>query len=414
MSASAERIAEGTLVGLALGADGKPEIVAPPWRGCGFAKRPSGRPFHRAALFAEHRRARLELTLPAGEWRLAFVRHAWSGQILLRDAAGYAFHDLYAPLDAHGEYEAAAVSHGPDDPVVIEATGLRHPEGLAAQCWLIEARRDGCAYFPESGRAVSPSCRLIEAKRGVFLALRSDSGVAEELASTGLWEEGQAQLFARLARPGETVLDVGANIGCHTVALSQIVGEAGKVLAFEPQMAMFNLLNANIVLNHCRNVLPFRLAAGSGAAKARMGPVSYDDFLPFGSLGLQNQPGGAGESVDVVRLDDLLPTLELGAAPVSLIKIDVQAHELFVLKGAEALLRRERPSISFEAAPFWMRKAGYDWREILELLRGLGYSFYDEAGAPFAAPEWDGRSLAEWQVLAVHERYRERLPQRLA
>jgi FkbM family methyltransferase len=405
MSASAE----GSLVGLAAGAEGKPVLATLPWRGRGFAKRPSGRPFHRAALFAEERCAELELMLPPGEWRLAFVRHAWSGQILVRDAAGYAFHDLYAPLNAHDECEIVVVSRGPDDPVMVEATGVRHPQGLATQVWFIEARKPGGAFFPESGRPVSSTCRLIEARHGVFLALRTDSGVAEELATTGLWEQGQVELFSRLVRPGETVLDIGANIGCHTVALSGIVGETGKVVAFEPQMQMYNLLNANIVLNGRRNVLPFRLAVGSGAAKARMSAVSYDDFLPFGSLGLQNQPTAAGESVAVIRLDDFLPTLELGEAPLSLMKIDVQAHELFVLKGAEETLRREQPSISFEAAPFWMRKAGYDWREILEWLRGFGYSFYDEAGEPFSLPEWDGRSLDEWQILALHQRYRERL-----
>ena len=405
MSASAE----GSLVGLAADADGRPALVSFPWRGRGFSQRPSGRPFHRAALFAEARCARLELLLPAGEWRLAFVRHAWSGQILVRDGAGYAFHDLYAPLNQHDECEIPIVSRGPDDPVIVEATGVRDRQGLAAQVWLIEARAAGGAFFPESGRPVSSTCRLIQARHGQFLALRTDSGVAEELATTGEWEEAQVELFSRLARPGETVLDIGANIGCHTIALSPIVGETGKVVAFEPQMQMYNLLNANLVLNRCRNVLPFRLAAGSGAAKARMSAISYDDFLPFGSLGLQNRPTGAGESVDVVRLDDFLPTLELNGAPLSLIKIDVQAHELFVLKGAEDILRHAQPSISFEAAPFWMRKAGYDWREILEWLQRFGYRFYDEAGEPFSPPEWDGQSLAEWQVLALHERYRERL-----
>jgi FkbM family methyltransferase len=409
MSGYPEGVAEGTLVGLAAGEDGRQALVSLPWRGRGFSKRPSGRPFHRAALFAESRSARLELPLPAGDWRLVFVRHAWSGQILVRDAARYAFHDLFAPLDQHGECEIPVVSQGPEVPVVVEATGVRNPEGLAAQVWLLEVRAAESVFFPESGRPVSSACRLIEARHGVFLALRTDSGVAEELASTGLWEEAQVELFSRLVRPGEAVLDIGANIGCHTVALSGIVGEAGKVVAFEPQMQMYNLLNANIVLNRCRNALPFRLALGSGPAKARMGAVSYDDFLPFGSLGLQNQPASAGESVDVVRLDDFLPTLELNGAPVSLIKIDVQAHELYVLKGAEALLRHAQPSISFEAAPFWMRKAGYDWREILEWLRGFGYSFFDEAGEPFSPAEWDGQSLAEWQVLALHERYRERL-----
>jgi FkbM family methyltransferase len=408
MSASRFARAEGTLVGLAAGADGRPGLVSLPWRARGFAQRPSGRPFHRAALFADERRAELELPLPAGEWRLVLVRHAWSGQVLVRDAVGYAFHELYAPLNEHDECEIRVVSHGAEVPVVVEATGERHPQGLAAQVWLIELRSARNVFFPESGRPVGAACRLIEARHGLFLALRTDSGVAEELATTGLWEEAQVELFSRLVQPGEAVLDIGANIGCHTVALSGLVGDAGKVVAFEPQMQMYNLLNANIALNLCRNVLPFRLAAGSSAGKARMSAVSYDEFLPFGSLGIQNA-GSGGEAVDVVRLDDFLPTLELGGAPVSFVKIDVQAHELFVLKGAERLLGEAQPSISFEAAPFWMRKAGYDWREILLLLERFGYSFFDEAGAPFSVPEWDGRSLAEWQVLAVHERYRERL-----
>jgi len=408
MPASYLASSEGTLVGLAAGANGRQDLVCLPWRARGFAQRPSGRPFHRAALFADERRAELELPLPAGEWRLVFVRHAWSGQILVRDAAGYAFHDLYAPLNEHDECEIRVVSHGAEIPVVVEATGVRRAEGLAAQVWLIEVRSPPSVFFPESGRPVGAACRLIEARRGLFLALRTDSGVAEELATTGEWEPAQVALFSRLVRPGEAVLDIGANIGCHTVALSKVVGETGKVVAFEPQMQMYNLLNANIALNLCRNVLPFRLAVGSSAGKARLSAVSYDEFLPFGSLGLQ--PGGsAGEAVDIVALDDFLPALELGGAPVSFVKIDVQAHELFVLQGAARLLGEAQPSISFEAAPFWMGKAGYDWREILLMLERFGYGFFDEAGAPFSAPEWDGRSLAEWQVLAVHERYRGRL-----
>ena len=405
MSASRLASSEGTLVGLAADAYG---LVSLPWRGRGFAQRPSGRPFHRAALFADERRAELELPLPAGEWRLVFVRHNWSGQILMRDAVGYAFHDLYAPLNEHDECEIRVVSRGEEDPVVVEATGVRHPQGLTAQVWLIEVRSPPSVFFPESGRPVGAACRLIEARHGLFLALRTDSGVAEELATTGEWEPAQVELFRRLVRPGEVALDIGANIGCHTVALSALVGDAGKVVAFEPQMQMYNLLNANIALNGRRNVLPFRLAAGSDKGKARMSAVSYDEFVPFGSLGIP-PAGGAGEAVDVVRLDDFLPALELGGASVSFVKIDVQAHELFVLRGAERLLGEARPSISFEAAPFWMRKAGYDWREILAWLDRFGYSFFDEAGAPFLAPEWDGRSLDEWQVLAVHERYRGRL-----
>jgi FkbM family methyltransferase len=271
--------------------------------------------------------------------------------------------------------------------------------------------RSTSAFHPEGGLPVSSTCRLINARHGTFLALRTDVGVAEELASTGLWEQQQVDLFSRLIRPGETALDIGANIGHHTVALSKIVGEAGKVIAFEPQMQMFNLLNANVVLNRCRNVLPFKLAVGHKAGKLKMGAISYDDFLPFGSLGLQREQvaAGEGESVDVVRLDDFIPMLGLDESAVSLLKVDVQAHELYVFQGAKEFLRRAQPTISFEVGPFWMQRAGYDWREVLALLQSLDYSFFDEAGQALSTPEWDGRSPVEWQILAVHPRHLDRL-----
>jgi FkbM family methyltransferase len=406
-----ESTAEGTLVGLAADADGRPEVASLPWRARGFDLRPAGRAFHRAGLFAETPRAQLELPLPAGEWKLVFFRHAWSGQILVRDAACHSLHDLYWPPHETNEYEVDVVSLGPEVPVVVEVAAQRNRDARAAQAWFVEVRKAPSAFHPEGGLPVSSTCRLINARHGTFLALRTDVGVAEELASTGLWEQQQVDLFSRLIRPGETALDIGANIGHHTVALSKIVGEAGKVIAFEPQMQMFNLLNANVVLNRCRNVLPFKLAVGHKAGKLKMGAISYDDFLPFGSLGLQREQvaAGEGESVDVVRLDDFIPMLGLDESAVSLLKVDVQAHELYVFRGAKEFLRRAQPTISFEVGPFWMQRAGYDWREVLALLQSLDYSFFDEAGQALSTPEWDGRSPVEWQILAVHPRHLDRL-----
>ena len=402
---------DGALVGLVAGLDGRPQVSSLAWRSDGFVSRSAGQAFNRAGLFAETPRAALELSLPAGEWSLIFFRHAWSGQVLVRDAAKYSLHDLYWPVNSSSEWEVRVVSRGVEYPVIVEVAEQRHPEARATQVWLLELRHPPSVYHPEGGTAVSPTCRLINGRYGHFLALRTDSGVAEELASTGVWEQGQVDLFSRLVCPGETALDIGANIGHHTVALSKMVGEAGKVIAFEPQMQMFNLLNANIVLNRCQNVLPYKLAVGSSPASLKMGAISYDDFLPFGSLGIQREPTptSLGESVDVVRLDDFLPKLDLAGAPVSLMKVDVQAHELFVFQGAKEFLRKVQPSISFEVGPYWMQKAGYDWRDILALLEDLGYHFFDETGQPMAVPSWDGVSRNEWQFLAVHARYRDRL-----
>lgn len=400
---------EGLFVGLAGGPDGRPAVASVRWRGDGFALRPSARMFRRASLFAETPRAQLELFLPAGDWGLVFLRHGWSGHILVRGASEYSLHDLYRAPPGSDEMEVRVVSHGPQSPVVVELAAQRHPQTRAGQVWLHELRKAPSVFHPEAGRAVSDTCRLIEGRHGHFLALRTDIGVADELAATGVWEQDQVELFARLVRPGETALDIGANIGHHTVALSKMVGETGHVVAFEPQMQMFNLLNANIVLNRCRNVRPFNLALGSSHDQMRMSAISYDDFMPFGSLGIQRQAGGRGESIEVAPLDDVMRKLSLGDSPVSLMKVDVQAHELYVLQGARDFLRQAQPSISFEVAPFWMRKAGYDWRDILVLLQDLGYSFFDEAGQPLTTPEWDGESRAEWQFLALAPRYRDRL-----
>jgi FkbM family methyltransferase len=402
---------EGVLVGLSAGPDGRPQLTSLPWRGNGFTLRPSDRPIRRVGLFADKPRAQLELPLPAGEWGLVFYRHDWSGHVLVRDVANYTLYDLFCPPPQFNEYEVRVSSVGPESPVVVEVAAQRNRDARAGEVWLLEVRKATTVFHPEAGRALTSTCRLIEGRHGHFLALRTDVGVADQLASTGMWEQGQIELFSRLVRSGETVLDVGANIGHHTVALSRMVGETGRVIAFEPQMQMFNLLNANIVLNRCRNVLPFKLAVGRRADRTKMRAVSYDDFLPFGSLGLQ-RPDNAdsrGEDVEVILLDDFLPTFELDGSPVSLMKVDVQAHELYMFQGAVKQLRQAQPSISFEVSPFWMRKAGYDWREVLVLLQDLGYSFFDEAGKPLETPEWDGQSRAEWQFVAVAPRYRDRL-----
>jgi len=404
-------IAQGAFVGKVFDSDRGSKLLNLPWRGRGFSLRPAGGAFNRVGLFANKPRATCDLPLPAGSWSLIFIRHGWSGHILVRDAKSYTFHDLYRSPSDTQEYVVDVISDGPETPISVELMPTRHPDTGASEVWLVKLRQSAIEFFPESGIVVSETCRIIEGKYGVFLALRTDCGVAEQLGATGVWEQEQVDLFHRLVRPGECVLDVGANIGHHSVVLSKLVGETGRVIAFEPQMQMFNLLNANLVLNRCRNVLPFKAAVGERASKLRMAPISYDDFQPFGSLGIDHEiaDSGRGESIDVVCLDDFIPSLHLGDSRCSFIKVDVQSFELYVLKGARRLLENEQPSIGFEVAPYWMRRAGYDWRDITSLLESLGYDFFDDSGNALQIPEWDGESQAEWQFVAVSPRYSDRL-----
>ncbi len=395
---------EGLLIGSASGPGGRVELRELAWRGAGAWSSGISPYTGRVTLHADQPGDWIEFRLPQGRWRLMLVQHHWSGQMLLRDAAHYALHDLYVPETENGIREIAVDSAGEAQPVRLEVTGMRHPDSRGAQVWLLGLRSGAGIFHPELGRPLGPVCRLIEGSEGRFLALRTDTGVADYLAVSGTWKPDSLRIFAQHVPGSRIVVDVGANIGHHTVALSRLV-PAGRVLAFEPQMQMFNLLSANLALNGCTNVVPFRMGLGAEEAELRMYPIDYRSFSNFGALGIQ--PGtGEGEAVPVLPLDDLLTRQGIPHADIGFLKMDVQSFEYYVLQGAGRVLREARPVIYCEVAPRSMRHAGYDYREIYRLLDGLGYGFLDDAGEAHTVPDWDGESAAEWNILALPGRQR--------
>ena len=276
----------GTLVGQALDASGATSIRAMTWRGSGFSLGPPAGPYRRPTLFGEQQNAIMEIFLPPGEWSLLFVQHDWSGEACVHDASSVRLVDLYGEVDRTSVLRLSVSSAGVHRPIVIEATGCRNPMSHGTQVWFLGAEGSVGRFCPERGRPISETCRLIDGIHGTFLTLRTDIGVSDSLAEHGVWEPKSVKVFQTLVRPGEMVVDVGANIGHHSLVLSNLVGSSGRVLAFEPQMQMYNLLNANIIINNRQNILPFRVALGEMEGVLAMYPISYDDFQPFGSLGV--------------------------------------------------------------------------------------------------------------------------------
>ncbi|HVS15241.1 MAG TPA: FkbM family methyltransferase [Thermoanaerobaculia bacterium] len=179
------------------------------------------------------------------------------------------------------------------------------------------------------------------ARHGSFLVLRHDRYVGRSLRIYGEWSEPELELLQGLTRPGSTVVEVGANVGAHTVPLARRVGERGRLLAFEPQRLVARLLAANLARNGCAHVEARPVAVGESAGGARIPAPDYRRPANFGGVAV-----GAGDDlVPLVRLDD-----ELGreARRVELLKIDVEGMELEVLAGAERLIARDRPWIYLE------------------------------------------------------------------
>ncbi len=148
----------------------------------------------------------------------------------------------------------------------------------------------------------------------------------------------EAEFFylPRLAKPGMTVLNIGANVGIYTLALAQLIPD-GVVHAFEPASSTYRLLNANVTWNQLRGLVGSNIHCHQLAVSATLGSSTlyrYPSSLQH-SLFAQ-QPDQPGETVQTVALDEWLA--QQGINHVDLLWIDVEGAEELVLSGATRLL----------------------------------------------------------------------------
>ncbi|PWC78157.1 FkbM family methyltransferase [Azospirillum sp. TSH64] len=364
------------------------------------------------AQMAETAGATMTFMCPPGRVGIWLLRHAWSGLVEITCAGHSIVVDLYAEHQDEGFFHYIdAGPHGAAE-VVVRVLGRRNSTSGGDQVWVVGLAVEALPDERGDVLTLSPGCKLINAEWGRFLVLLTDKDIPNVIQSTGTWGGDDIGLFKACVRRGDAVLDVGANFGHHSVVFSQLVGPEGVVVSIEAQRVMYQLLNANCVLNGCRNVRTVHVAASDRPGKLTLYPIDYEHECNFGSLGINPQPpeNAAAETVDAAPLDDLLqqsfPDIRIG-----FIKIDVQSYELFVLRGLDRCLREHRPFVFFEVSPHWMQLAGYDYRVIYEFLGGLGYGFRHRADVEVGAAGFPKRSLDdqyEWDVLAIPtERMRE-------
>jgi FkbM family methyltransferase len=176
-----------------------------------------------------------------------------------------------------------------------------------------------------------------------FLTNPLDTVVGKSIEIYGEWSYGEVDLLAMLLKPTNNVLEVGSNIGAHTVPLARDIVPQGLVYAFEPRRLVFQLLCANIALNTLRNVHAFQRAVGREAATLREGTLPDNVTSNVGAYVLGKIEGDS-ETIDVIRADDWLHRFPR----FSLIKADIEGYERDFLLGAQALLQRDRPMLYLE------------------------------------------------------------------
>ena len=182
--------------------------------------------------------------------------------------------------------------------------------------------------------------RLKQCREGAMIYTVSDSYIGRALDKYGEISRDEVLFLAQLTRPGMTVLEVGANIGVFTVALARFVRPGGRVIAFEPQRIIYQMLCGNLAINAIDNVVAHNSAAGRSTGSIAVPSVDYTKPGNFGAVSLMGSR--QGEIVPLVTIDSLdLPSCHL-------IKIDVEGMELDVLEGANRTLQQFRPLLYVE------------------------------------------------------------------
>ena len=223
-------------------------------------------------------------------------------------------------------------------------------------------------------------------------------------AATGLHEPSEQLFVFSYVRPGDLVIDVGANLGMYTVACASL---GARVSAFEPSSETRRALTRNITINRIEDrVRIFPTALGDTT-----GTVSLTTGLDVGNhLVGAHEASETDETVAIRPLDALLEEERewFGARTVVLIKVDVEGHDAAVLRGARAILAKHRPVVLVET---WDGGAG-----VRTFLADLDYRVhrFDLAARRLVEypPDWAGQAnfiaVPDDKLAAVNERVEQR------
>ena len=218
----------------------------------------------------------------------------------------------------------------------------------------------------------------------------------------GALEGAEHALLGRVVQPGMVAVDVGANLGFHTLGLARRVGPGGCVHALEPDPDNFRLLARTVREAGLGQVRLHRLAAGDRAGEQTLylSPVNRGDHR----VTPDDEPRRA-VAVSTLVLDELL-----AAAPrVDFVKIDVQGAEIAVLRGlARTLARHPPPSVLCELAPPLLRAVGTEPEECVALLRAAGLAPHRLRRDGTPAPVTEQQALAQAEATGWENVYFQR------
>jgi FkbM family methyltransferase len=210
---------------------------------------------------------------------------------------------------------------------------------------------------------------VVDSRFGKMIVNRNDVYVGQAVIRYGEYSQHEFALFEFLCGAGDIVVEVGANVGAHTLGLARHVGPGGRVIAVEPQPIVFQTLCGNMSINSLTNVDCLNLALSDAPGHVTVPIVDYAGQGNFGGISMHYAPDVVsrvpGHRVEARRLDDVFDYPRL-----RLLKVDVEGMEQAVLRGGAETIAKHRPIIYVENDRIEKSKA------LIELLFGYDYSLW--------------------------------------
>ena len=216
-------------------------------------------------------------------------------------------------------------------------------------------------------------------RRGIQWCLDLREGIDFSIYILGGFEPSTLRLYNGLVKTGDVVLDIGANIGSHTLPLAKLVGNKGHVYAFEPTDFAFRKLNNNLQLNDAliervtvfQQMLVFDKNTAIENELFSSWPLVSADQLHEKHKGRLMLTTGA----HAVTLDDAIS--ENNITTVDFIKLDVDGFEYAVLSGGAKTINKFKPTILIELAPYVYKDKKSEFIEMINAFKNIGYCFHD-------------------------------------
>ena len=198
-------------------------------------------------------------------------------------------------------------------------------------------------------------------------------GLALAISHYGTYEEVEAKIMEEKIKTGNIVVDIGANIGLHTLNMARIVGNTGQVFAFEPDPSNFKILEKNVKINNYQNIILEQRAVGD---KHERTTLYQSDHPGMHRIFPQTKQAKGQVKVELISLDKYFIDSNL-ADRINFIKIDVEGMEFGVLKGMKNILKNNKNiKILFEFVPKDTMEAGFIPIELLNYLTSNGFELY--------------------------------------